>query len=383
LQNYSVYDILNIEYTLKYDLQFFAKEGPGGEKTEQATPKKLDDARKEGQVAKSRELGNAVTLFALFIGLKAFAGLLGTQFIETFAYIYNQIPELIKQRDGVVSGNDMRIVFSITLLRILRMLLPFFAMAVVLAVIVDVVQVGWKPTGKPLQPKASKFNPINGFKRMFSKDKLVELLKSIVKIALIAYIAFNTIKDQVDLVYRLYDLSLLGAIRTIGDTTINMGLRISFFYLVLGLVDFGYQKWKFANDMKMTKQEVKDEMKDTEGNPEIKGQQRRRMQEASRRRMMADVPQADVVITNPTHFAVALKYEPESFDAPYVVAKGADLLAQRIKDIARESNVEIVENKPLARMIYYNVDLGYPIPPELYHAVADILAAVYNAKKRA
>ena len=159
-----------------------------------------------------------------------------------------------------------------------------------------------------------------------------------------------------------------------------MGLRISFFYLVFGLADFGYQKWKFANDMKMTKQEVKDEMKDTEGNPEIKGQQRRRMQEASRRRMMAAVPEADVVITNPTHFAVALKYDPESFDAPYVVAKGADFLAQRIKDLARENNVEIVENKPLARMIYYNVDLGYPIPPELYHAVADILAAVYNAR---
>ena len=220
-------------------------------------------------------------------------------------------------------------------------------------------------------------------RRNLEKKNLIELLKSIVKIALIGYIAFVTMKDQADILFKLYDLSLLGAIRTIGDITINMGLRISFFYLVLGFVDYGYQKWKFAEDMKMTKQEVKDEMKDTEGNPEIKGQQRRRMQEASRRRMMADVPQADVVITNPTHFAVALKYDPDAFDAPYVVAKGEDFLAQRIKDVARENGVEIVENKPLARMIYYNVDLGYPIPPELYHAVADILAAVYNTKKRA
>lgn len=378
-----LYENINRENALCLDLQFFAKEGPGGEKTEQATPKKLDDARKEGQVAKSKELGNAVTLFALFIGLRAFAGTVGIQFIETFSYVYNQIPILIKQRDGLINDNDFRILFTVTLLRILRIVLPFFAMAVVLLIIVEIAQVGWKPTSKPLQPKASKFNPINGFKRMFSKDKLVELFKSIVKIALITYIAYATMKDQAGIIFRLYDLDLIGAIHSIGDITIGMGIRISFFYLVLGLIDFGYQKWKFSQDMMMTKQEVKDEMKDAEGNPEIKGQQKRRMQEASRRRMMQQVPQADVVITNPTHFAVALKYDPDTFDAPYLVAKGEDFLAQRIKDKARENGIEIVENKPLARMIYYNVDLGYPIPPELYHAVADILAAVYNAKKRA
>lgn len=377
------FEYFNTEGSLKLDLQFFAKEGPGGEKTEQATPKKLDDARKEGQVAKSKELGNAVTLFALFIGLRAFAGTMGIQFIETFAYVYNQIPILIRQRDGLINDNDFRILFTVMLLRVLRIVLPFFAMAVVLLFIVEIAQVGWKPTAKPLQPKGSKLNPINGFKRIFSKDKLVELLKSIVKITLISYIAYVTMKDQAGIIFRLYDLDLIGAIRSIGDITIGMGFRISFFYLVLGLIDYGYQKWKFKQDMMMTKQEVKDEMKDSEGNPEIKGQQRRRMQEASRRRMMQQVPQADVVITNPTHFAVALKYDPETFDAPYLVAKGEDFLAQRIKDTARENGIEIVENKPLARMIYYNVDLGYPIPPELYHAVADILAAVYNAKKRA
>lgn len=376
-------EILNTESLVSYDLQFFAKEGPGGEKTEQATPKKLDDARKEGQVAKSKELGNAVTLFALFVGLKAFAGTVGIQFIETFSYVYNQIPILIKQRDGLINDNDFRILFTVTLLRILRIALPFFAMAVVLLIVVEIAQVGWKPTSKPLQPKASKFNPINGFKRIFSKDKLVELFKSIVKIVLITYIAYITMKDQAGIIFKLYDLDLIGAIRSIGDITIGMGFRISFFYLVLGLIDFGYQKWKFSQDMMMTKQEVKDEMKDSEGDPQIKGQQKRRMQEASRRRMMQQVPQADVVITNPTHFAVALKYDPDTFDAPYLVAKGEDFLAQRIKDTARENGIEIVENKPLARMIYYNVDLGYPIPPELYHTVADILAAVYNAKKRA
>ena len=379
----SPYEILNMECSLAYDLQFFAKEGPGGEKTEQATPKKLDDARKEGQVAKSKELGSAFSLFALFISLKVFSGSIGYKFIETFNDVYNRIPTMIKMPEGEVLDSDFRIMFVSTLVNMLLMMLPIFAIAVALAIVVDIIQVGWKPTGKPLQPKGNKINPINGFKRMFSKEKLVELLKSIVKILLISYIAFSTIKGQVGILFTLYDLSLLGAIQVIGDVVINMGLKISFFSLVLGIVDYGYQKWKFSQDMMMTKQEVKDEMKDSEGNPEIKGQQKRRMQEASRRRMMQQVPQADVVITNPTHFAVALKYDPEKFDAPFLVAKGEDFLAARIKDMARENGVEIVENKPLARMIYYNVDLGYPIPPELYHAVADILAAVYNTKKRA
>lgn len=383
MANALAFEILNIECSLSYDLQFFAKEGPGGEKTEDATAKKLDDARKEGQVAKSKELGNAISLFALFIALKVFAGRVGIQFIETFNYVYNKIPDLVKQREGEINQNDIRILFTSILLRIMQITLPFFAMAVVLLFIVEIVQVGWKPTTKPLQPKGSKFNPINGFKRMFSKDKLVELFKSILKIGLITYIAYSTMKDQVAVVFELYDMMLISAIRTIGDVVIGMGMRICFAYLVLGLIDYGYQKWKFAQDMKMTKQEVKDEMKDAEGDPQVKGQQKRRMQEASRRRMMQQVPQADVVITNPTHFAVALKYDPEKFEAPYLVAKGEDFLAARIKDTARENGIEIVENKPLARIIYYNVDLGYPIPPELYHAVADILAAIYNTKKRA
>ncbi|MDO4188802.1 MAG: flagellar biosynthesis protein FlhB [Lachnospiraceae bacterium] len=379
----SAYEILNMECSLKLDLQFFAKEGPGGEKTEQATPKKLEDARKEGQVAKSRELGNAFSLFALFISLRVFSGTVGYKIMGTFSDIYNRIPTLIKMPEGEVPEIGFRNVFVATLINMLLIVLPIFAIAVALAIVVDIIQVGWKPTSKPLQPKGNKINPINGFKRMFSKDKLVELLKAIIKITLIVYIAYSTIKGQVGVLFTLYDLSLLGAIQVIGNVVIGMGLRISFFYLVLGLIDYGYQKWKFGQDMMMTKQEVKDEMKDAEGDPQIKGQQKRRMQEASRRRMMQQVPQADVVITNPTHFAVALKYDPEKFDAPYVVAKGEDFLAARIKEKARENNVEIVENKPLARMIYYNVDLGYPIPPELYHTVADILAAVYNTKKRA
>lgn len=379
----AVFRIIDIECSMKFDLQFFAKDGPGGEKTEQATPKKLEDARKEGQVAKSKELGNAVTLFALFIALKIFAGMVGINFIETFHYVYSKIPELIKLNDGHVPDRDMNVLFTGVLLKMLLIMLPFLLIAFALAFIVEVVQVGWKPTGKPLQPKFDKFNPINGFKRMFSKDKIMELLKSIAKLFLIGYVAYTTIQEKFPLIFKFYDVELMSAVQIIGDVAIDMGIKISAFYLVLGLLDFVYQKWKFKQDMMMTKQEIKDEAKDQEGDPQIKGKQKQRMMEASRRRMMQQVPQADVVITNPTHFAVALKYSPEEFDAPVLIAKGEDFLAKRIKDTARENGVAIVENKTVARMIYYNVDLGYPIPPELYHAVADILAVVYNMQKRA
>ena len=178
----------------------------------------------------------------------------------------------------------------------------------------------------------------------------------------------------------MYDLGLNQAVALVGTLIINTGIKISIVYLVIGLADFIYQKHKFNEDMKMTKQEVKDEYKNTEGDPQIKGRQRRKMQEVSQKRMMQDVPKADVVITNPTHFAVALKYEAEVSSAPVVLAKGEDYLAQKIKEVARENKIEIVENKPLARMLYHNVDVGAEIPPELYQAVAEVLAAVYKAK---
>jgi flagellar biosynthetic protein FlhB len=173
---------------------------------------------------------------------------------------------------------------------------------------------------------------------------------------------------------------MVRAVALVGTLIINTGLKISIVYLVLAIVDYAYQKHKFSEDMKMTKQEVKDEYKNTEGDPQIKGQQRRKMQEVSRKRMMQDVPKADVVITNPTHLAVAIKYDASENAAPVVLAKGEDYLAQKIKEIARENHIEIVENKPLARMLYHNVDVGAQIPPELYQAVAEVLAAVYQAK---
>ncbi len=370
-----------MELLFEYDLQYFAKEGPGGEKTEPATDKKKDDARKEGQVAKSKELTGAISLFAMFLVLKIFIGNIGTSFLQTFSEAYNRIPEMTTLTEGMVIPREFAGVMNQIIIKILLMLLPFLAAAFIVAFIVDLVQVKWKPTAKPLQPKFNKLNPINGFKKLFGVDKLIELLKSLLKLIIIGYMAYSTIKDEAAQLFLLYDMQLIGALKLFGDIVINMSLKICAVYLIIGIVDYVYQRHKFNEDLKMTKQEVKDEWKNAEGDPAIKGKQRQRMQEASRRRMMQDIPQADVVITNPTHFAVAVKYDPQVAPAPYVVAKGEDFLAAKIKEEAGKYGVDIVENKPLARMLYYNVDLGAQIPPELYSTVAEILAVIYNRRE--
>ena len=373
-------ELADHEILLIYDLQFFAKEGPGGEKTEPATSKKLSDARSEGQVCKSRELDQAATLVALFLTLKVIVSFMGSNFLQIFHDIYNKIPETVSARElnavVVMSYVQHAVFVSIKLAG------PFFAAGFVVAFLINIVQVKWKVSTKPLKPKPDKFNPINGFKRMFSKDSLFELVKSIAKIALISIIAYTTLKSHMEEIFLLYNITLQQAIAEIGTLVIDVGFRIAIIYCIIGAADYLYQRHKFNEDMKMTKQEVKDEMKNSEGDPQIKSRQRQRMQEASRRRMMQDVPKADVVITNPTHYAVALKYDAGTGTAPVLVAKGADLIAQRIKEIAKENHVEIVENKPLARMIYTNVEIGREIPPELYQAVAEILAAVYRTQNR-
>lgn len=366
---------------LQYNLQWFAKEGPGGEKTEPATAKKLREAREDGKVAKSKELTAAFDLIVLFLVLKIFISTIGNGFLETFYYVYKLIPDFIDMNAMDVSTGAVSSFFLPVMTLLLKMVAPFFLFGFAVTLLVSILQVGWKVSSKPMQPKMDRFNPVNGFKRIISKDSIFELFKSILKIGLIIYVAYTSIKDEVNDIFILYDMPLDQAISLCGDVIINAGFKISLVYLVVGIADFVYQKYRFNEEMKMTKQEVKDEYKNTEGNPEIKGRQRQRMREASRRRMMQDVPKADVVITNPTHLAVAIKYEPEVNRAPVVLAKGEDYLAQKIKEAAKENHIEIVENKPLARMLYANVDIGSEIPPELYQAVAEILAMVYNTRQ--
>ena len=373
----------NSRIQLKYDLQFFAKDGPGGEKTEEPTSKKLEDARKEGQVAKSKEIGNAFSLLALFLVLKIYLGPMGTRFMEVFSAVYGQIPDIVKMYNGSLPIASLHVLIRSMMLQMVIILAPVLLVGVAVAIICDVAQVKWNPTTKPLKPKFSKLNPIKGFGRIFSPNSLVELLKSVLKLALIGYMVYSYLKDKVGNIFLLYDISLNQAIGMIGEIVVDLGIRVAAVYMIIAFLDFGYQKWKFHEDMKMTKQEVKDEYKNQEGDPQIKGKQKQRMREASMRRMMQQLPEADVVITNPTHYAVAIKYEPEKYDAPYVLAKGENYLAQRIKDVAKENNIEIVENKPLARMLYANVEIGGLIPPELYQAVAEVLAFVYHLKGKA
>ena len=363
---------------IRYDLHFFAKEGMGGEKTEPATSKKLDDARKEGQVAKSREIANGLGLLALFLILKLWVGHIGEQLLGVFQIVYNRIPDLTIYPNGFMPEASVMSLFGLMLKQVLLILAPILIIGFLVAFLSDLVQVRWKPTTKPLKPKFSKLNPISGFKKIFSVNSLVELVKSVLKIGLIVYVCFSYLKERWLLLFNLYDMSLMQAIGLAAETMTDLGIRISALYMVIALGDYIYQRVKFSNDMKMTKQEIKEEFKQMEGDPQIKGQIRAKMREASRRRMMQDLPKADVVITNPTHYAVAIQYDPEIADAPVVIAKGEDYMAARIKEVARENQIEIVENKPLARMLYANVDIGQAVPPELYQAVAEVLAFVYH-----
>lgn len=369
-----------LELRLQLNLQFFAKDGPGGEKTEEPTSKKLEDARKEGQVAKSKEIGNAFGILALFLILKIYIGSMGTRFLELFSAVYGQIPSISTLYSGNLPIAALQVLIKSMMLQMIIIAAPIFLVGVVVAFVCDVAQVKWRPTSKPIQPKFSKLNPMKGFARIFSPGSLVELLKSVLKLAVIGYMVYSYLKGRIGQIFLLYDISIGQAIELIGDVVIELGIRIAAVYMIIAMLDYAYQKYKFKQDMKMTKQEVKDEYKNQEGDPQVKGKQKQRMREASMRRMMQQLPEADVVITNPTHYAVAIKYDPDKYDAPYVIAKGENYLAQRIKDIARDNEIEIVENKPLARMLYANVEIGGLVPPELYQAVAEVLAFVYHLK---
>ncbi len=365
-----------INPVVAYNLQFFAKDGPGGEKTEPATPKKLNETRENGQVAKSKELIMAISLLALFIIIKIYVGNMGQKLISTFKDFYNSFDMIVSDSSkGYPVGLACSTIGNM-FMSILNIVVPILLIAVVISVLGNMLQQSWKVTAKPMKPKLNKISPLSGFKRIFSVRQLLELLKSIAMMTIIGIVVYTTIMDKVGLLLSFYDITLYAALGAIGEIIIDLGIKISMIFLIIGFLDLMYQKHKFKEDTKMTKQEVKDEYKNAEGDPQVKSQVRRRMMEVSRRRMMQQLPEADVVITNPTHFAVALKYEPDSGMAPVVIAKGADHLAFQIKDRAKECNIAIVENKPLARILYHNVDIGMEIPPELYQAVAEILANI-------
>lgn len=364
----------SLKYILPYHLQFFAE---GAEKTEEPTAKKLSDARKEGQVARSKELTVSAELVALFLALKIFISYMGNKFIECFRVFFQDFEKMLDGEFTVLMAEG---ILRSSVEKILVICLPILAIAVLVSFSVVLFQVKWQLSGKPLTPKLSKMNPVTGFKKIFSMERLVSLGIEIIKVIIIAYVAYSTIKSEWNTLLILYDMDLFQGVSLTGKLVLDLGLKISTVYLAIGLGDYIYQKFKFKKEMRMTKEELKEEYKQTEGDPQVKRKIRSKMIEVSQRRMMQQVPKADVVITNPTHLAAAIKYDRDKDQAPVLLAKGADYLAMKIKEIARENNIEIVENKPLARMLYYNVEVGAEIPPELYQMTAEVLAYVYKLK---
>lgn len=363
-------------YLIEYNLQLFAS-NEGGEKTEEPTTKKLQDARKEGKVAKSKDIPIAVSLIVMFLAFKAGAGYLLESFVGVYRFAFGAFEKYTADEFTLNSAAE---ILQYGIFRIILIAGPFILVILLVVVLSNSLQAKWKVTAKPLQPKFSNINPISGFKRMFSKDKVFELIKALVKIAILSYVVIKTLSSDGGLLTEIYRLDMFSAVSLICDIVISLGLKISMIFLAIAFVDFIYQKLKFKKEMKMSKQEVKDEYKNSEGDPQVKGQIKSKMLAASQRRMMQKLPEADVVITNPTHLAVALRYDRETDDAPVVIAKGADFLAEKIKAEARNHSIQIVENKPLARMLYFNVELDAPIPPELYQMVAEVLAFVYGLK---
>jgi flagellar biosynthetic protein FlhB len=357
-----------------FNLQLFA-EGDGGEKTEQATPRRREEARKKGQVFKSTDLNSAVILLA------GSAGLLLTlnytmESLKAFTTLYI-LDRSLQDFSNQYAYNLL--IEGVTLMA--KMLLPILLSTFIAAFLISYLQVGSVFSSEALTPKLERLNPIEGFKRIFSRRALMELAKSIFKVTVTGYIVYTVIKKYYYLFPRFVHMELVAIVKALGSIFAEMALKVGIAFIILGIIDYLYQWYEHEKSLKMSKHEIKQEYKQVEGDPLIKSRQRQIQREFAMKRMMAEVPTADVVITNPTHFAVALKYELKTMDAPVVVARGQDFLALRIKEIARENGVTIVENPVLARTLYYSTDIGDLIPEDLYQAVAEILAFVFKQKK--
>ncbi|MDF2986650.1 MAG: flagellar biosynthetic protein FlhB [Eubacterium sp.] len=362
------------EQQLGLNYQLFA--AGGDDKTEKATPKKKSDARKKGQVFQSREMSASLILVLMVVSINAFGSIIYEQITQ---YIKKAFTEYLTMTDAFDSGILAKL-FIDGLIVLAKTTLPLLLIATLAAFIVGYAQVGFLFTLETLKPKGNRINPFSGFKRIFSMRSVVELVKSIIKILIVAWVAYSYLKSKTNEVVTLMNQDLLDVLSFIGNAAFTVALRICIAMIIVGFLDYLYQRFDYEKSLKMTKQEVKEEYKQLEGNPEIKSKIKQKQRQMSMKRMMQEIPKADVVITNPTHFAVAIKYDVQKASAPYVVAKGQDYVALRIKQVANENKVQIVENKPLARTLFSTVDIGQAIPQELYQAVAEILAFVYNLK---
>ncbi|CAG9619696.1 flagellar biosynthesis protein FlhB [Sutcliffiella rhizosphaerae] len=356
---------------LKLDLQYFA-----GEKTEKATPKKRQDTRKKGQVAKSSDVNTAFVLIAVFLCLLAIGPWMKTQvttlFVQTFhVYILEE-----------VTVDKVHLIFIEILMQVIWIVGPVMLAAAIGALFSNFVQVGPLFSTEAIHMKLNKLDPIQGFKRIYSVRAIVEFVKSMLKIVFIGIITFSILWISLEDVLILSQKNIHEALAFLGSLTIKMGLFAGGALLFLSVFDYFYQKYDYEKNIRMSKHDVKDEYKKSEGDPLIKSKIKQKQREMSMQRMMQDVPNADVVITNPTHYAIAIKYDEKKGDAPIVLAKGVDFVALKIKEKAAEHKVITVENKPLARALYSQAEIGDVIPEDFFQAVAEILAYVYRLQNQ-
>ncbi|MBK5240417.1 fused FliR family export protein/FlhB family type III secretion system protein [Clostridium sp.] len=371
---YLIPDIINEFYRVIPLLIFISADS--GEKTEDATPKKKADSKKKGQVAKSKELSSTftlltVTLVMILLGSYALNNLKGI--LSLFLGNYLTLP---------LTEYTVRSVHLTAIIRFCLLILPLVVPIMIMGIIASLIQSGFIFTGDPLKPDIKKLNPISGFKKIFSTRSLVELVRNLIIVSTIVYVAYDFINSNYLDIMNYGSLKIEAILVVFGKLVLEMFFKIAIIMLIISIADFAYQKYKHNKELKMSVQEIKEEYKQQEGDPQIKSKIRQKQREMASSRMMQEVPDATVVITNPTHIAVAIKYEGGGEGAPIVVAIGADNIAIKIKEIAKENDVPIIENKPLARLIFKELEIGSEIPADMYEAVAEILAIVYKLKKR-
>lgn len=344
------------------------------EKRHAATPRRRQEARKKGQVLKSQELTSALILLALVGVLKFWIPAMIVRLGEIFPYVLNYSHEWSIQSISALMVNLLGSGLII--------MTPILGAGVLVGIALDYLQVRSLFTLEPLKPQLSRISPIAGFKRMFGVRAWVELAKSLAKVILIGYFLYASIRDNMELFPGLITIEFGKGVILLGEITLTLAWKISIAFVLIAVFDLLYQWWDYEKNLRMSQEDLKDEYKLTEGNPELKSEIKKRQRAISMRRMMEDLKKADVVVTNPTHYAVALRYNPKERLEPFVVAKGQDQLALRIRELAKDYDIVIMENKPLARALYTQVEIGQAIPADLYKAVAEVLAFVYRLKKK-
>ena len=350
--------------------------GSAQERTEKATPRRIQEARRKGQVARSADLTGALCLLAMLALLFAVKDQF---FLDLQRYLSGHFSEVASlsasQKNPVTVLNDAAL-FS------MKILAPFFGVALLTVIAANLLQVGFLFAPEALKPKGTSLNPMSGLQRMFSMRSLMELLKAILKFTVIGGLIYSLIKARLEELILIFYLSPGGIFQSVMDFILTVAWWGALAYLALALLDYMYQRYDYQKGLKMSKQEVKEEYKMTEGDPLVKSKQREMRHSISLNKIISEVPQSTVVITNPTHLAVALRYQQGEMPAPLLVAKGAGWMAARIKEIAKENRVPVVENKDVARFLYKDVETGQEIPLEVYQAVAEILALVYRLKAK-